>query len=179
MVTLGLPTALDEGYPFRHTHNSADLGHVHVFGANAKDQGNATWGHKHDGGLDTTKKRSAGPSIQNGDLVILEEQSAKSTIQDVGLVTRGELPDVGLVTQGELQDVGLVTRGALQDVGLVTRGELQDVGLVTRVELQDVGLVTRGERSLGAFKATHNSGQRRHTRPLTIRRKYKLRSLDG
>ena len=168
MVTLGLPTALNEGYPFRHTHNSADLGHVHVFGANAKDQGNATWGHKHDGGLDTTKKWSAGPSIQNGDLVILEEQSAKSTIQDVGLVTRGELPDVGLVTQGELQDVGLVTRGALQDVGLVTR-----------VELQDVGLVTRGERSLGAFKATHNSGQRRHTRPLTIRRKYKLRSLDG
>ena len=151
-----------------HNHNSVDLGHVHVFGANAKDQGNATWGHKHDGGLDTTKKWSAGPSIQNGDLVILEEQSAKSTIQDVGLVTRGELPDVGLVTQGELQDVGLVTRGALQDVGLVTR-----------VELQDVGLVTRGERSLGAFKATHNSGQRRHTRPLTIRRKCKLRSLDG
>ena len=135
MVTLGLPTALNEGYPFRHTHNSADLGHVHVFGANAKDQGNATWGHKHDVGLDTIKKWSAGPSIQNGDLVIREEPSAKSTIQDVGLVARGEL--------------------------------------------QDVGLVTRGERSLGAFKATHNSGQRRHTRPLTIRRKYKLRSLDG
>ena len=146
MVTLGLPTALNEGYPFRHTHNSADLGHVHVFGANAKDQGNATWGHKHDVGLDTIKKWSAGPSIQNGDLVIREEPSAKSTIQDVGLVARGEL---------------------------------QDVGLVTRGELQDVGLVTRGERSLGAFKATHNSGQRRHTRPLTIRRKYKLRSLDG
>ncbi|XP_023340717.1 uncharacterized protein LOC111710805 isoform X2 [Eurytemora carolleeae] len=146
VVTLGLPTALNEGYPFRHTHNSADLGHVHVFGANAKDQGNATWGHKHDVGLDTIKKWSAGPSIQNGDLVIREEPSAKSTIQDVGLVARGEL---------------------------------QDVGLVTRGELQDVGLVTRGERSLGAFKATHNSGQRRHTRPLTIRRKYKLRSLDG
>ena len=151
-----------------HAHNSADLGHVHVFGANAKDQGNATWGHTHDGGLDTPKKWSAGPSIQNGGLVIREEQSAKSTIQDVGLVARGELPNFGLVTRGELQDVGLVTRG-----------ELQDVGLVTRVELQDVGLVTRGERSLGAFKATHNSGQRRHTRPLTIRRKYKLRSLDG
>ncbi len=157
MVTLGLPTALNEGYPFRHTHNSADLGHVHVFGANAKDQGNATWGHKHDVGLDTTKKWSAGPSIQNGDLLIREEPSAKSTIQDVGLVARGEL----------------------QDVGLVTRGELQDVGLVSRGKLQDVGLVTGGERSLGAFKATHNSGQRRHTRPLTIRRKYKLRSLDG
>ena len=151
-----------------HAHNSADLGHVHVFGANAKDQGNATWGHTHDGGLETPKKWSAGPSIQNGGLVIREEQSAKSTIQDVGLVARGELPNFGLVTRGELQDVGLVTRG-----------ELQDVGLVTRVELQDVGLVTRGERSLGAFKATHNSGQRRHTRPLTIRRKYKLRSLDG
>ena len=146
MVTLGLPTALDEGYLFMHNHNSVDLGHVHVFGANAKDQGNATWGHKHDVGLDTTKKWSAGPSIQNGDLLIREEPSAKSTIQDVGLVARGEL---------------------------------QDVGLVTRGELQDVGLVTRGERSLGAFKATHNSGQRRHTRPLTIRRKYKLRSLDG
>ena len=168
MVTLGLPTALNEGYPFMHAHNSADLGHVHVFGANAKDQGNATWGHTHDGGLDTPKKWSAGLSIQNGGLVIREEQSAKSTIQDVGLVARGELPNFGLVTRGELQDVGLVTRG-----------ELQDVGLVTRVELQDVGLVTRGERSLGAFKATHNSGQRRHTRPLTIRRKYKLRSLDG
>ena len=168
MVTLGLPTALNEGYPFMHAHNSADLGHVHVFGANAKDQGNATWGHKHDGGLDTPKKWSAGLSIQNGGLVIREEQSAKSTIQDVGLVARGELPNFGLVTQGDLQDVGLVTRG-----------KLQDVSLVTRVELQDVGLVTRGERSLGAFKATHNSGQRRHTRPLTIRRKYKLRSLDG
>ena len=83
-----------------HNHNSVDLGHVHVFGANAKDQGNATWGHKHDVGLDTTKKWSAGPSIQNGDLLIREEPSAKSTIQDVGLVARGELQDVGLVTRG-------------------------------------------------------------------------------
>ena len=124
MVTLGLPTALNEGYPSMHNHNSVDLGHVHGFGANAKDEGNATWNRKHDGGLDTPKKWSADPCIQNGCLVIREEQSAKSTIQDVGLVLRGE-------------------------------------------------------RSLGAFKATHNGGQRRHTRPLTIRRKYKLKSLDG